>query len=1264
MSIKTAVWQEATRKVKKEEKNALNRAKTDEEKRKNQLRAQRGTETKKPVGSGIGAAVTGSGGSGIGVGAAIQGVVQGPRETAKSGGSQQQEYAWQRKYAGKSSTELQNIALGLDDGAEKKWVNGYAAYMDEEEKAAYDLEAGQAEIDAMEEQLALLYRQKNSGNVVANAHFGTVYPEVPDRAGLQKQIRDLEKQIAAKKAYFNQAKYIQEGRALAAVAGNDDFSQYSGYVSTADAQGGGGDETYEWINNQNGYRERYEAEYENTHRNRSQGTSAGYGAIRQSGYDVPVTESEYEKKGYDHLNEQEIAIYNYYYATEGKEAAQRYLDSIQEELNKRKAGAIYEGMAGNTAVQIVYGGAVGFDQFNSGMKNVFNFRDDYIPVSADQYAGGMIREDLKDAGPKLPDWMGGASLGQAAYDVVNTSANMAPSILASAAVGLINPVAGKWVGSTLMGMSAAGNAYQQALRDGYGKGEARVYSTMVGASELVMEKFVGGIEGFGGNAAGRFFVRNMNATDNALKMIAKQIGSMASEFTEEYLQEVLDPVLQNVFLDTDHEVEYISPEAVYAGVLGALTAAVMQGPSHVGGAVRTTGSEKNPVAAGTGIQRLAPVGKNPSPEAVANRMAEVTDESTDAFTMGELFGELGGELTRQNVSDITEALIEEGMDERTARKNARILWYVVKKGPVSALQTAMIEKNDVLAKVMREVVIDPYCTVDPKSIGYNEILRQLARETVARNSGRGWNTAAARKENGGKVGSDGETIKIIEGIDGISAEDAGEILRILKAEPGEGYAGPRGAREAYLYGFQGRSAEDLESRGGFARMLTETQRKEIYEIGKKAGGWQAEGKTDVSHNEAKCHSMRDIEIERNYIDYKDFKKIDAVIEEKVTDLTARKKVTKLQPGTIRNYTDAVNWNDRKAVRRLLKGILNPHIGKSVSFEVEGQIATAYLTRDGIDHSVGGLSSPQKAAAFDAFSGLVKNAEYIYSTENDRHSNENKRIGGRIDWDCFVSVAMNGDEAYPVVFKIRTIDQDLRSQIYEIFVKKETGYSRGGGYAEAQADAQPSYGVTPISEDRLSRQGEEVNKEMPGQKPNGTGIAGKSESNGNSQNLSERQAENLTVEEFPKHDRIGIVKFNTTADPMREVTGAGLTSHPKEISRILSELKAFKVEVIHRGSSMAYAPALSPGMAGQFMIDEEASYSAWMHEYKHFCDDRDDGFLGMRVFQNTEKCIKREIDAYDVEIELARQAGRLDIVDRLEALKAKEVSRFERNAETD
>lgn len=868
MSIKTAVWQEATRKVKKEKKNALNRAKTDEEKRKNQLRALRGTETKKPVGSGIGAAVTGSGGSGSGVGAAGQnGAVQSPRKTAESGGSQQQEYAWQRKYAGKSSTDLQNIALELDDGKEKDFVLGYAAYMDEEEKGSFDLEAGQAEIDALEAKLAELRRQKNAGvyggapyaaGQGSAAAYGMPYAAAQQGGDdIDRQIRELEKQISEKKRYLNTAKRIQSWNALASAPGNADFGQYSGYVSTVDPQGGAGDETYEWINNRNGYREQYEADRAERYKTQNTGygaagpssayTSTGYGAGQQAGIDRPVPDSEYEQKGYDYLEDEEIAIYNYYYAKEGKEKAQQYLDSIQEKLNQRKAKDMFAKMEGNTAAEIVFGIAAGGENFAYGVKNLFNFDGEYVPFSAFQYAGEMAREDLADDSigiwynfkeKKWEDNILGNSLGQIAYDTVNTTANMVPSILAATAANIIVPGSGAWVGSMLMGMSAGGNAYQQALNEGFDKDEARMYGIMVGASEMIMEKFVGGIEKFGGNAAGRFFARNMGAADKALKMIAKQIGSMASEFTEEYLQTVLEPVLQNIILDTDHEVEFISPEALYAGILGALTAAVMAVPSHVGGSVRTTGSEKNPVAAGTGIQRLAPVGKNPSPEAVANRMAAVTDESTDAFTMGELFGELGGELTRQNVSDITEALIEEGMDERTARKNARILWYVVKNGPVSALQTAMIERNDVLAKVMREVVIDPYCTVDPQSIGYNEILRRLARETVARNSGRGWNTAAVRKESGGKVSSDGEMVNIIEGIDGISAEDAGEILRILKAEPGDGYAGPRGAREAYLYGFQGRFEADLESRGGFARMLTETQRKEIYEIGRKAGGWQ------------------------------------------------------------------------------------------------------------------------------------------------------------------------------------------------------------------------------------------------------------------------------------------------------------------------------------------------------------------------------------------------------------------------------------------
>ena len=49
----------------------------------------------------------------------------------------------------------------------------------------------------------------------------------------------------------------------------------------------------------------------------------------------------------------------------------------------------------------------------------------------------MAREDLADDGAKLPDWLGGASLAQAGYDIVSTSANMLPSIFVPAVYALI-----------------------------------------------------------------------------------------------------------------------------------------------------------------------------------------------------------------------------------------------------------------------------------------------------------------------------------------------------------------------------------------------------------------------------------------------------------------------------------------------------------------------------------------------------------------------------------------------------------------------------------------------------------------------------------------------------------------------------------------------------------------------------------------------------------------------------------------------------------
>lgn len=156
----------------------------------------------------------------------------------------------------------------------------------------------------------------------------------------------------------------------------------------------------------------------------------------------------------------------------------------------------------------------------------------------------------------------------------------------------------------------------------------------------------------------------------------------------------------------------------------------------------------------------------------------------------------------------------------------------------------------------------------------------------------------------------------------------------------------------------------------------------------------------------------------------------------------------------------------------------------------------------------------------------------------------------------------------------------------------------------------------------------------------------------------------TIDNSGKSGIIHMGRFNTVDDPMREVTGAGIESNPEEIQEILKELEASGVDVLYRSDDMAYSPGLRPGKPGQFIISKAASYSAWVHEYTHFSDDRDDGFPGMRIFMDAEKCKQREIHAYDAEIDLATKAGRQDIVERLESLKAKEVSKYDEGTDED
>ena len=435
---------------------------------------------------------------------------------------------------------------------------------------------------------------------------------------------------------------------------------------------------------------------------------------------------------YHYMTDEEVKIHNYYLAKYGEEKADEYLDSIEEQLNARLASGMFEDLEGKTAQEFVFGISAGLDQFGSGMKSLFS-DEDYIPVSAMQIASQMVREDLTDNGMKLPEAIGGASLGQVAYDAVTTGANMLPSILTSTLVGVLNPAAGAFTGAALLGASASGNAYQEMLNLGYDKGQARAYSALVGASEVVLQYLLGGIGKLGGKVSGNVLAKLVSNVDNAFARTAIKIGgNMLSEGAEEYLQEILTPWFENLTLYTENEIELITPESLYSGLLGALTAGFMDGGSTVKGEINTYNTGKTLQKADISAERLAKLGKTFSADSVAYQLAGRVNENTGAYTMGRLFNEIGATLTEQNQAEITKSLERKGVAHDDAVTISETLAAVVEGRTLSERQAAVLNANDVVSKTVLDVIINPNSTVNQRTQNYNEALMSLAREKAGK----------------------------------------------------------------------------------------------------------------------------------------------------------------------------------------------------------------------------------------------------------------------------------------------------------------------------------------------------------------------------------------------------------------------------------------------------------------------------------------------------------------------------------------------------
>ena len=429
--------------------------------------------------------------------------------------------------------------------------------------------------------------------------------------------------------------------------------------------------------------------------------------------------------GYENMKPEEIATYNYHYNTGGKEKAEEYLKSITEGLNYREAEQRFEKMEGKTWAEILYGVAAGGDQFLSGMKGLWNTitgNETYIPASTTQILGGMAREDLKDNGARAF----GSSLGQMAYDMLSTTTNMVPSLVVSGSVGLINPTAGAVVGAGLMGAGAAGNAYTEMINQGHSKEQARLYSTLVGASEAGLSYLLGGIGKLGGKVSGNMIGKIVDKVDDIFTKVSIKLGGkLLSEGVEEGLQEVLTPWFKEIATNIEQDVNW--EEAAYSGLLGALTALATEGGSTVRSARAEAGKAG---AAAPKTEKPAQLTQNEQTvvdKIVKDRVA-AAEKSGQKITAGlkkEIYNQVVEEMDR---GDLSTEEIEAALGGETYQK------YRESKNREEALQKEydtlgdLVESQMTAKQKQRFQELDGLLKAEKKNASRTALQSQLSRE--------------------------------------------------------------------------------------------------------------------------------------------------------------------------------------------------------------------------------------------------------------------------------------------------------------------------------------------------------------------------------------------------------------------------------------------------------------------------------------------------------------------------------------------------------
>ncbi len=341
----------------------------------------------------------------------------------------------------------------------------------------------QARRQAEQERLASLDIQGEKADLA----FIEARLNAPSPQGMTiQQARDLAERAGQLRADIAGAEKIARGKAYEALRQSPDFSRNSGYVSTYRggerfnaftgmyANTGFEDITYDYINGNEDARERYTA-------NAVGSGAAGLGLDK--GFLATMTEDE-------------VALFNYLYATKGAEDAYGYVQHLQGDLTARQRAKESAAWAAEARRHPVAMSA--FSVLESPLKGLA-----YLGQAADYAADGTIDQN---AGYNKFSYMNSAVRGQVAEIaeqkwgepgsfLYQTGMSMGDFLFNTAITGGFNGGIDKELtrisanlSLAIMGAGAAADATIEAKDRGLSDGQALTLGTIAGAAEVVTER--------------------------------------------------------------------------------------------------------------------------------------------------------------------------------------------------------------------------------------------------------------------------------------------------------------------------------------------------------------------------------------------------------------------------------------------------------------------------------------------------------------------------------------------------------------------------------------------------------------------------------------------------------------------------------------------------------------------------------------------------------------------------------------------------------